>query len=291
MLPAESAVARARASAADGRVTPAAAAERFLAAGGQRGRLGIVLGTGLGDLADRLEDRFAMPSVDTAFLPASTAVGHAGRIVSGKLDGVPVVMLQGRVHGYEGFTADLLCRGVDLLAALGVERLLLTNAAGGLDPTMRPGDIVVLHDHIDLVRFTDAATPVGEPWRSSPRPGRRLPDVYAADLVDQAVAAVARSGARCRSGVYIYVSGPTYETRAEYRLFRRIGGDVVGMSTVPEAGRARSLGIDVIAASVVTNVAKPDAPSITDAEHVCHAAAEAGEGVWAMMRSLAATLG
>lgn len=287
MPPAETVAAHAHAATGPGTATPAAAAERFLAAGGERGRLGIVLGTGLGDLADRLEHRFAMPSVETGCLPASTAVGHAGRIVSGRLDGVPAVVLQGRVHGYEGFAADVLTRGVDLLAALGVERLLLTNAAGGLDPTMRPGDIVVLHDHIDLVRFSAPPREQPDAWCSSPRPGRRLQEVYCADLVDASVAAVARTGARCRSGVYLYVSGPTYETRAEYRMFRRIGGDVVGMSTVPEAVRARTLGIEVAAASVVTNVAKPDAPSVTDAGHVCDAAAAAAEGVWAMMRALA----
>lgn len=287
MPPAESAAAHARAAAGPATATPAAGAERFLAAGGQRGRLGIVLGTGLGGLADRLDNRFAMPSIETGCLPASTAVGHAGRIVSGRLDGVPTVVLQGRVHGYEGFAADVLTCGVDLLAALGVERLLLTNAAGGLDPTMRPGDIVVLHDHIDLVRFAAPAPPQVDAWLGSPRPGRRLPEIYAGDLVDQAVDAAARAGSRCRSGVYVYVSGPTYETRAEYRMFRRIGGDVVGMSTVPEAVRARSLGIEVAAASVVTNVAKPDAPSVTDGEHVCDAAAAAAEGVWAMMRALA----
>jgi purine-nucleoside phosphorylase len=248
-------------------VSAAEAAARFLAAGGQRGRLGVVLGTGLGGLAERLDGFFALPSVDTGFLPRSTATGHAGRVASGSLAGVPLVVLQGRVHGYEGFTTDVLTRGVDLLAELGVQRLLLTNAAGGLDPTMRPGDIVVLHDHIDRVRCEGRLT--------------RSP---------LAVAAAARTGFRCRSGVYVYVSGPTYETRAEYRMFRRIGGDVVGMSTVPEALRAAALGLEVTAASVVTNVAKPDAPSITDAHDVCEAATNAAEGVWAILQTLTASL-
>ncbi|MDA0817985.1 MAG: purine-nucleoside phosphorylase, partial [Planctomycetota bacterium] len=109
-------------------------------------------------------------------------------------------------------------------------------------------------------------------------------------LVDLAVAAAARKGFRCRSGVYVYVSGPTYETRAEYRMFRRIGGDVVGMSTVPEALRAAALGLEVTAASVVTNVAKPDAPSITDAHDVCETATNAAEGVWAILQALTASL-
>lgn len=271
-------------------VSAAEAAARFLKAGGRRGPLGVVLGTGLGELAERLDDSFSMPSEQTGFLPRSTATGHAGRIVSGCLGGLPLVTLQGRVHGYEGFGADVLTRGVDLLAALGVERLLLTNAAGGLDATMRPGDIVVLHDHIDMVRRTERMLPAScqPPRPANPRPGRVGGEVYEPALVDRGVAAAARQGFRCRSGVYVYVSGPTYETRAEYRMFRRIGGDVVGMSTVPEALRAHALGLEVTAASVVTNVAKPDAPSVTDAHDVCHAAAEAAEGIWAILKALAA---
>jgi purine-nucleoside phosphorylase len=267
-------------------LSAADAAVRFLEFGGSRGQLGVVLGTGLGELADRLDGVVAMPAVKTGFLPRSTATGHAGRIVSGRLGGVPVVMLQGRVHGYEGFSGGILTRGVDLLKQLGVRQLLLTNAAGGLDPTMRPGDIVVLHDHIDMVRV---ALDAGEATlNGEPRPGRHRGEVYSPDLVERAVAAASRQGFRCRSGVYVYVSGPTYETRAEYRMFRRIGGDVVGMSTVPEALRAHSLGIDVAAASVVTNVARPDAPSVTDAHDVCHAAAEASEGIWTILNALVA---
>ncbi len=263
------------------------AATRFLKAGGGEGRLGMVLGTGLGGLAERLEGLFAMPSENTGFLPRSTATGHTGRIVSGRLGSLPVVMLQGRVHGYEGFAGEVLTRGVELLAALGVRRLLLTNAAGGLDPTMRPGDIVVLHDHIDMVRCMDT-TRLATAQPVNPRPGRLAGEVYTPDLVDLGVAAAARHGFRCRSGVYVYVSGPTYETRAEYRMFRRIGGDIVGMSTVPEAIRGHALGLEVAAASVVTNVAKPDAASVTDAHDVCHAAAEASEGIWTIFKALAA---
>ena len=263
----------------------AAAAECFLAAGGGRGRLGVVFGTGLGGLAERLEGLFSMPSVETGFLPPSTATGHAGRVVSGTLGGVPVVGLQGRVHGYEGVQGEQLCRGVGLLAELGVERLLLTNAAGGLDGTMRPGDIVVLQDHLDWVR--SEATVAAE---AGPRLSRCRGPIYDLGLVDQTVAAAAHCGFRCRSGVYVYVSGPTYETRAEYRMFRRLGGDVVGMSTVPEAVWAWRRGLQVTAASVVTNVAQPDAAMATDPHEVCDAAAAAADGVWAILHSLAASL-
>lgn len=266
-------------------VTAEQAAERFLSAGGATGSFGVVLGTGLGGLVERLEDRFTLPAAETGFLPRSTATGHAGRIVSGRLGDARLVMLQGRIHLYEGFGVAMLGRGMKLLAALGVGRVLLTNAAGGLDPAMRPGDIVVLDDHLDWARSS------GEPGGQSPgprsartmSPGR----VYDPALVDRAVMAVARRGFRCRGGVYVYVSGPTYETRAEYRMFRRLGGDVVGMSTVPEAVQAWQLGMEVAAASVVTNVARPDAPSVTDAEDVCQAAATAADGIWAMLEALA----
>lgn len=263
------------------RTAAADAAERFLAEGGSRGRVGVVLGTGLGDLAERLDHVFALPSRDTGYLPASSATGHAGRVVSGKIAGTSVVVLQGRVHAYEGCSARVLCRGVDLLAALGVEHLLLTNAAGGLDPQMLPGDLVVLRDHIDLVRLPEAAGRT-----ALLRPGRVHGPTYEPALVEEAVAAAAGAGFRCRSGVYVYVRGPTYETRAEYRLFRQIGGDVVGMSTVPEVVHAKRLGMQVTAVSVVTNVANPDALGITQAHQVCAAAAESVEGVWAMLRSV-----
>lgn len=286
---ADDAVARPRMAVPRGGAQEAAA--RFLAAGGAQGRVGVVLGTGLGELADRLSEVFAMPYQETGYLPASTAIGHAGRIVSGRLGGMPVVVLQGRVHGYEGFPADVLCRGVDLLGALGVEHLLLTNAAGGLDPQMQPGDLVVLRDHIDFVRLCHASDiGRGSGAREHPRPGRVQRETYMPPLVEQAVAAAAGAGYRCRSGVYLYVRGPTYETRAEYRMFRRIGGDVVGMSTVPEAIHARRLGMQVTAASVVTNVANPDAMGVTQAHQVCAAAAHAAEGVWAILRSVVGAL-
>jgi len=254
------------------------AADAFRAAGGCGGTLGAVLGTGLGGLVDRLADGFAMAGVETGWLPRSTATGHAGRIVSGRLEGTPLVVLQGRVHRYEGFDAAVLARGVELLAALGVRRLLLSNAAGGLDPTMSPGEIVVIHDHLDFARLT---------WPGSQGRRRGSRPLYAPSLVERGLVAAARAGHRCRRGVYAFVTGPSYETRAEYRFFRRAGADVVGMSTVPEAIAAARLGLEVAAVSVVTNVARPDAASVTDAEDVCLAAAAASDGVWEILRELA----
>jgi purine-nucleoside phosphorylase len=260
-----------------------AAAARIIAAGGRGGTVAVVLGTGLGDLATRLGDAWSIPGADTRWLMPSTATGHAGNIVGGTLRGVEIVMLQGRVHGYEGFPPETLTRGVELLTALGVRMLLVTNAAGGLRPDMRTGELVVVTDHIDLVRKHWAAgiapTAAGE--------SRRRSGWYDPALVDLAIEAARRSGAVCRRGVYAYLSGPSYETRAEYRMLRRYAADVVGMSTVPEVVAAGLLGLKVAACSVVTNVARPDAATQTDAEDVCRAAADAAEGVWAVISAFA----
>ncbi|NCX99356.1 MAG: hypothetical protein EBX35_12465, partial [Planctomycetia bacterium] len=170
----------------------AEAAAKVVAAGGRRAALGVILGTGMGGLVDRLEDGWAMPGVDTGWLARSTATGHAGRIACGLVAGMPVVMLQGRVHGYEGFAPEMLTRGVELLAALGVGRLLVTNASGGLRPTMTSGELVILTDHIDLVR---------RPWGDAlePAPPQPQADVHAscyqAALGERALVAARRAGA------------------------------------------------------------------------------------------------
>ena len=263
------------------RAAATAAAERIVAAGGSRAAIGVVLGTGLGSLADRLGAAWATPAAETGWLATSTATGHAGRIVCGRLYGVPIVMLQGRVHGYEGFPPETLSRGIELLAALGVRTLLLTNASGGLRPDMTGGELVVVTDHVDLVR---------RPWDAALVPAADVEPAaapYAPDLVELALDATRRVDALARRGVYAFLSGPSYETRAEYRMLRRFGADVVGMSTVPEVVAAQRLGLGVAVCSVVTNVARPDAPTLTDAEHVCQMAAGAAEGVWAIVEALA----
>jgi purine-nucleoside phosphorylase len=267
-------------------------------------RLGVVLGTGLGVLADCLDDAWSMPARDTGWLAASTATGHAGRLVGGTLGGrgtesgesqrCELVMLQGRVHGYEGHAPELLSRGVELLAALGVTTVLLTNAAGGLRPDMRVGELLILNDHIDLVR-RPWAEGLGSATGETAMPvGMRADSVaacYDPLLVAGALDAARSAGAAARAGVYAHLMGPSYETRAEYRMLRKFGADVVGMSTVPEAIVARWLGLRVAAVSVVTNVARPDAPACTDAEDVCRAAAAAAEGVRAILARVAALIG
>ena len=261
-----------------------------------RRRLGVVLGTGLGSLGDRLDDAWSMPARDTGWLMASTATGHAGRLVCGSLGGAgcgcEVVVLQGRVHGYEGHAPESLSRGVELLAALGVTTVLLSNAAGGLRPDMQAGELMVLSDHIDLVRRPWTQGLVADPTERLAADGvaraAAATSCYDPDLVIGAVEAARSAGALARAGVYAHLMGPSYETRAEYRMLRKLGADVVGMSTVPEAIVAHQLGLRVAAVSVVTNVARPDAPACTDAEDVCRAAAAAAEGVWAILVRIAA---
>ena len=257
------------------------AAARIRAAGGCDAPLGVVLGTGLGGLADRLDDAWAIASRDTGWLVSSTATGHRGRLVCGRLRGRPVVMLQGRVHAYEGFPPETLTRGIELLAALGARTLLLTNASGGLRPDMQSGELLVMNDHLDFV-----AQPWGDALECADgvasTPGRW----YAPRLVERALKAAWAAGGPARQGVYAYLLGPSYETRAEYRMLRVMGADAVGMSTVPEVVAGRLMGLDVAAVSVVTNVARPDAPDLTDAEEVIRLAADAAEGVWAILEEL-----
>ncbi|MFN6189812.1 MAG: purine-nucleoside phosphorylase [Planctomycetia bacterium] len=267
-----------------------AAAARLLASGGERAALGVVLGTGLGGLADRLDRPRSIDSAATGWLANSTATGHAGRIVFGAIAGLPIVALQGRVHAYEGVANETLSRGVELLAALGATTLLVTNAAGGLRPDMRGGELVVVNDHLDFV---------ARPWAAelecaghatvAPRRSHAGP-WYDTALVERALRATRGARVPARAGVYAYLLGPSYETRAEYRMLQRLGADAVGMSTVPEVVAARRMGLAVSAVSVVTNVARPDALEATDAEEVCRVAGTAAEGVWAILESLAGSI-
>lgn len=241
--------------------------------------LGIVLGTGMGSLVDQLEEKRSIDFSELGWLPSATAIGHAGRLVWGHVENQSVVMLQGRVHAYEGLPVDMLYRGVELFAALGVERVLLTNASGGLTSDLVVGEIVVLNDHIDFVR------------NSLPEEYLKTIDAHVYDdlLSTEAVHAAKAAGHHCRRGVYAYCLGPNYETRAEYRMLKTLGADVVGMSTVPEVIVARGFGMRVVAASVVTNLA--DSVDTEDrqplgGEDVCQAAASATNGMWTIVRQL-----
>jgi purine-nucleoside phosphorylase len=215
-------------------------------------RLALVLGSGLGAFADGLADRVTLPYSSIPHFPVSSAIGHAGNLVIGRVGEVPVAVMQGRVHYYEGHSMARVVFPVRVFCRLGITGVLLTNAAGGIGSQLQPGCLVVISDHINL-QGTNALIGANED-----RFGPRFPDMteaYAKDLRALALAEGKRQGLQIFEGVYAAVPGPSYETPAEIRFLRTIGADVVGMSTVAEVVAARHCGMKVLAISVVTNMA------------------------------------
>jgi purine-nucleoside phosphorylase len=215
-------------------------------------RVGLILGSGLGSYADQIEARTAIPYRDLPGFPVSAVEGHAGNLVWGRRQGVEVLALQGRVHYYEGHDLATVVLPTRALIAAGCETLIITNAAGGVDPTMRPGDLVIVSDHLNLL----AASPLRGP--NDERVGPRFPDMsdaYDPALRRLAAAAGADLGLALREGVYAGLGGPSYETPAEVRMLRALGADLAGMSTVPEVIAARHMGARVLGLSCVTNLA------------------------------------
>jgi len=211
-----------------------------------------------------------MPFRDIPCFPHTTTSDHRGIVVCGRLAGVPLIVLEGRCHLYEGYTLDDIALPIRALHACGASMLLVSNAGGGLHPRYQVGDVMVIEDHINLMGRRSVGLDLE---LATPRPARdRLP-TYDSRLKQQALVAARFGNFVAHQGVYVAVSGPNYETRAEYRFLRRIGGDVVGMSTVPEVITARGLNMRVLGLSVVTNVACPDAPESVDPSHVADAAA------------------
>ena len=235
--------------------------------------VGIVLGSGLGGLADELEDPLAIPFADLPGWPAATAPGHVGRLLLGRLGGRPVVMLQGRFHMYEGVDPGLVVQPVLLFARLGARVVVLTNAAGGLDPTFGPGTLMAISDHINLT----ARNPlIGA---NADAIGQRFPDLtdaWSPDLRRQLHAAASAEGVELAEGVYVGLTGPNYETPAEVRMLAQLGGHAVGMSTVLECIAARWAGLQVAGVSLVTNAGAGNSGEPLTHEEVLVAGAEAG---------------
>jgi purine-nucleoside phosphorylase len=217
-----------------------------------RPKLALVLGSGLGAFADELTDATKIPYAKIPGFQQSTAIGHAGRLVIGKSEGVPVIAMQGRFHGYEGYSAKEVTFPMRVFGRMGIKAAILTNAAGGINTGYNQGALVVLRDHINLQNTNPLVGPNDE------RFGPRFPDLSKAySPAFRAIAAeeLRRMKMNAQEGVYAALSGPNYETPAEIRYLRTIGADLVGMSTVPEVIVARHMGIEVLGISCVTNMA------------------------------------
>jgi len=215
-------------------------------------RMALVLGSGLGGLADEIEEAVAIPYGEIPHFPVSTAPGHAGRLVAGRLEGKPVLAMQGRFHFYEGHPLERISFPIRTFKALGIETLLLTNAAGGVNRDFNPGDFMVISDHINFAGQNPLIGPNDDAL------GPRFPDMSHAwdrGLQTAAHRAARELGITLRDGVYIWFTGPSYETPAEIRAARILGADAVGMSTVPEAIVAVHAGLRVLGISCITNMA------------------------------------
>jgi purine-nucleoside phosphorylase len=246
-------------------------------------RVGLILGSGLGGLADDIENRVEIPYGEIPGWPVSTAVGHAGVLVLGMVGGVPLAVMRGRAHLYEGISADRAVFGVRVLGRLGVHTLVVTNAAGGIKESYRVGQLVLISDHVNLMGTSPL---VGA---NADELGPRFPDMsdaYDPKLRARARDAAARLGLEVGEGVYAAWLGPQFETPAEIRFMRTMGGDLAGMSTVPEVIAARHMGIRCLGISVVTNMAAGVGRGRLAHDEVLAAGAEAQPRLTALLREL-----
>ena len=215
-------------------------------------RIALVLGSGLGGFADDFEDAVGIPYEEIPGFMRSTAAGHAGRLVIGKVDTVPVVAMQGRVHYYEGYSLEAVTFPIRTFKLLGVKTLILTNASGGINVQLNQGTLMVISDHLNLMGDNPLR------GRNDERFGPRFPDmtaVYSRELQELVIEEANAIGVEVRRGIYGALSGPSYETPAEIHLLRNLGADAVGMSTVPEAIVARHMDVEVLGISCITNMA------------------------------------
>ena len=218
----------------------------------KRPRLGIILGSGLGDFAETLTNSRRIPFSSLPDFPASTIEGHSGNFVLGELKETPIICVQGRIHYYEGHAMSVVTHPVRLLAGLGIKYLVLTNAAGGINRRLKPGDLMVVRDHISLFVPNPLIGPNDE------KLGPRFPDMsqaYSPRLIRMAKGCARRLNLTLREGIYVSVPGPSYESPAEIRMLQRAGADAVGMSTVPEVLVARHLGLECLGISLIANLA------------------------------------
>jgi purine-nucleoside phosphorylase len=248
---------------------------------------GIILGTGAGGLSSRLAGARTIPYSAIPHIPTSSAPSHAGQLHYGTLAGRPVLLFQGRFHVYEGYSMLQVTFPVRLLSALGIQTLILTNAAGGLQPLFQSGDLMLIRDHINLLGDNPLVGENIDAW------GPRFPDmsrVYDQALAQLAVATALKCGILLRQGVYVAVRGPSLETPAETRMLRLLGADAVGMSTVPEAIAAVHAGVRLLGLSVISNVNLPDAMAPVAIEEIIQVVQKAQEPLAQLVQGIVANL-
>lgn len=246
-------------------------------------RVAVVLGTGLGALADAIEAETVLPYDRIPHFPLSTVESHHGRLILGTLDGTPVVAMQGRFHRYEGYDLAQVTFPVRVMARLGAKVLVVSAAVGGMNPLWAAGELVLIEDHINLLGDNPLIGPNDDAL------GPRFPDMsraYDPELGARAVAAALERGIRLNRGVYAAVVGPNLETRAEYRMLRTIGADVVGMSTVPEVVVARHMGLRVLGVVIITDECLPDALKPAKVEDIIATAKKAEPDLTRLIRDV-----
>ena len=251
---------------------------------GRKPQIGIVLGSGLGMLADQIENPLVIPYSELPGFPVSTAIGHKGNFIVGTLGGKCVIAMQGRIHYYEGYPMHLVVLPIRVMIRIGIQYLFVSNAAGGTNLSYHVGDLMIIRDHINLI-----PNPLIGP--NLDEFGPRFPDMtrpYDPGLILKAEEIAAWEGISLQKGVYVAVTGPCYETPAEYRYFRNIGADAVGMSTVPEVIVARHSSIPVFGMSVITDVAHAtdDEEYVTDGEAIVEAANAAADRMTVIFKRL-----
>lgn len=248
-------------------------------------KAGVILGTGLGGMVEEVEVEASLEYEEIPHFPSSTATGHRGRLVCGNLCGVPVMAMEGRMHMYEGYPLKMITLPVRVMKAMGAELLVVSNAAGGMNPYYELGDIMVIEDHINLMGDNPL---IGV---NDDRLGPRFPDMcepYTQALVDRALKVARQEDIVLHKGVFVAVAGPNLETRAEYRFLRNIGSDAVGMSTVPEVIVAVHCGLRVVGMSIITDLCFPDSLEPADVPTIIATANEAEPKLRSLVRGVLA---
>ncbi len=260
---------------------------RLGAVTGRQPLLGLILGSGLGAFADAFQDRIVIPFSELPHFPSPAVPGHSGNLVAGYAAGVPTIAIQGRVHLYEGYSIEEVAFPARVLGLLGIRLLIVTNAAGGINPMLHPGDLMLITDHINMM----GANPLIGP--NLDEMGPRFPDM--SEAYDAAMRIIALEAAKQKEipihqGVYMGFPGPSYETPAEIRMCRTLGADAVGMSTIPEVIVANHMGIRVLGISCITNMAAGILPQKLSHSEVIDSAEKAGGKLQALLRTILAQL-